>query len=89
MLDFLSVASEIIRDDPGLVPCQPAIEKELLHFEILSAMHGAGHLRHLMFIGDPAYRQHLASTVNRLCRSVLGSIHANRPRGHGLPPVPS
>ena len=62
MLDFLSVASEIIRDDPGLVPCQPAIEKELLHFEILSAMHGAGHLRHLMFKGG---------TCLRLCHGAL------------------
>ena len=62
MLDFLSVASEIIRDDPGLVPCQPAIEKELLHFEMLSAMHGAGHLRHLMFKGE---------TCLRLCHGAL------------------
>ena len=34
MLDFLSVASEIVRNDPGLAPCRPVIEKELLHFEI-------------------------------------------------------
>ena len=56
MLDFQSVASEIVRDDPGLVPCQPAIEKELLHFEILRAMHDAGHLRHLMFKGGTCLR---------------------------------
>ena len=56
MLDFLSVASEIVRDDPGLAPCRPVIEKELLHFEILGAMHDAGLLRHLTFKGGTCLR---------------------------------
>ena len=56
MLDFLSVASEIVRDDPGLAPCRPVIEKELLHFEILGAMHDAGLLRHLTFKGGTCMR---------------------------------
>lgn len=56
MLDFLSVASEIVRDDPGLAPCRPVIEKELLHFEILGAMHEAGLLRHLTFKGGTCMR---------------------------------
>ena len=56
MLDFLSVASEIVRGDPGLAPCRPVIEKELLHFEILGAMHDAGLLRHLTFKGGTCMR---------------------------------
>lgn len=56
MLDFLSVASEIVRGDPGLAPCRPVIEKELLHFEILGAMHDAGLLRHLTFKGGTCVR---------------------------------
>lgn len=56
MLDFLSVASEIVRADPGLTPCRPVIEKELLHFEILGAMHDAGLLRHLTFKGGTCLR---------------------------------
>ena len=56
MLDFLSVASEIVRDDPGLATCRPVIEKELLHFEILGAMHDAGLLRRLTFKGGTCMR---------------------------------
>ena len=56
MLDFLSVASEIVRDDPDLAPCRPVIEKELLHFEILGAMNDAGLLRHLTFKGGTCLR---------------------------------
>lgn len=56
MLDFLSVASEVVRDDPGLASCRPVIEKELLHFEILGAMHDAGLLRHLTFKGGTCLR---------------------------------
>ena len=56
MRDFLAVASEIVRDDRSLVPCLPAIEKELLHFEILRAMHDAGHLQHLTFKGGTCLR---------------------------------
>ena len=56
MLDFLSVASEIVRGDPALASCRPVIEKELLHFEILGAMHDAGLLRHLTFKGGTCLR---------------------------------
>ena len=56
MLDFLSVASEIVRDDPELAACRPVIEKELLHFEILGAMNDAGLLRHLTFKGGTCLR---------------------------------
>lgn len=56
MLDFLAVASDIVRDDPGLAGCRPAIEKELLHFEILGAMNDAGILRHLTFKGGTCLR---------------------------------
>ena len=57
MLDFISVASQIVKDNPGLASCSPAaIEKELLHYEILSAMHEAGHLQHLTFKGGTCLR---------------------------------
>lgn len=56
MLDFLSVASEIVRNDPALVSCRPVIEKELLHYEILGAMNDAGLLRHLTFKGGTCLR---------------------------------
>lgn len=62
MLDFQGVAADIVARDPGLLRCLPAVEKELLHFEILAAMHGAGHLRHLMFKGG---------TCLRLCHGAL------------------
>lgn len=56
MRDFLAVASQIVGDQPGLVSCVPAIEKELLHVEILRAMHEAGHLRRLAFKGGTRLR---------------------------------
>lgn len=56
MLDFQGVAAEIVQRNPGLVPCLPAIEKELLHLEILGAMRRAGHLRHLTFKGGTCLR---------------------------------
>lgn len=56
MLDFQSVASEIVRENPGLAACRPVIEKELLHFEILGAMSDAGFLRHLTFKGGTCLR---------------------------------
>ena len=56
MLDFLSVASEIVRGNPELGACRPVIEKELLHFEILGAMSDAGLLRQLTFKGGTCLR---------------------------------
>ena len=56
MLDFQGVAAEIVDRDHGLLPCRPAIEKELLHVEILTAMSNAGHLRHLTFKGGTCLR---------------------------------
>ena len=56
MLDFLAVASEIVRNDPALASCRPVIEKELLHYEILGAMNDAGLLRHLTFKGGTCLR---------------------------------
>ena len=56
MLDFLSVASEIVRGNPELAACRPVIEKELLHFEILGAMSDAGLLRQLTFKGGTCLR---------------------------------
>ncbi len=56
MRDFLAVADRIVRDEPGLAACLPVIEKELLHVEILRAMHQAGHLRRLAFKGGTCLR---------------------------------
>ena len=56
MRDFLAIAEQIVRDEPGLASCLPVIEKELLHVEILRAMHQAGHLRHLTFKGGTCLR---------------------------------
>ena len=56
MLDFLTVASEVVRNDPALASCRPVIEKELLHYEILGAMNDAGLLRHLTFKGGTCLR---------------------------------
>ena len=44
MRDFAAVAAEIIRNDPELAACAPAVEKELLHHELLGAMSEAGFL---------------------------------------------
>ena len=51
MRDFAAVAAEIIRNDPDLAACAPAVEKELLHHELLGAMSEAGFLRRLVFKG--------------------------------------
>ena len=56
MRDFLAIADRIVRDEPGLTACLPVIEKELLHVEILRAMHQAGHLRRLAFKGGACLR---------------------------------
>lgn len=56
MRDFLAIADQIVRDEPGLAACLPVIEKELLHVEILRAMHEAGHLRRLAFKGGTCLR---------------------------------
>lgn len=56
MRDFLAIADRIVRDEPGLAACLPVIEKELLHVEMLRAMHQAGHLRHLAFKGGTCLR---------------------------------
>lgn len=56
MRDFLAIADRIVRDEPGLAGCLPVIEKELLHIEILRAMHQAGHLRWLAFKGGTCLR---------------------------------
>ncbi len=56
MRDFLAIADQIVRDEPGLAACLPVIEKELLHVEILRAMHQAGHLRRLTFKGGTCLR---------------------------------
>lgn len=56
MRDFLAVANRIVRDEPGLAACLPVIEKELLHVEILRALHQAGHLRCLAFKGGTCLR---------------------------------
>lgn len=56
MRDFLKVASELVNRDPGLAACRPAIEKELLHIEILGAMNDAGVLRRLTFKGGTCLR---------------------------------
>lgn len=62
MDDFQGIAADIVARDPSLLPCLPAVEKELLHSAILTAMHDAGHLRHLMFKGG---------TCLRLCHGAL------------------
>lgn len=56
MLDFLSVAAFIVDGDADLGTCGPVIEKELLHYEILNAMHSAGYLRNLVFKGGTCLR---------------------------------
>lgn len=56
MLDFLSVAASIVDGDSDLETCGPVIEKELLHYEILNAMHSAGYLRNLVFKGGTCLR---------------------------------
>lgn len=56
MRDFLAIADRIVRDEPGLAACLPVVEKELLHVEILRAMHQAGHLRRLAFKGGTCLR---------------------------------
>lgn len=56
MLDFLSLAASIVADNPDMSSCRPAIEKELLHLDILSAMHKAGFLQNLVFKGGTCLR---------------------------------
>ena len=56
MRDFVAVAAEIIRNDPGLASCAPVVEKELLHHELLGAMSDAGFLRSLIFKGGTCLR---------------------------------
>ena len=56
MRDFAAIAAEIIRNDPGLAPCGPAVEKELLHHEMLGAMSEAGYLHRLVFKGGTCLR---------------------------------
>ena len=56
MRDFAAVAAEIIRNDPGLAACAPAVEKELLHHELLGTMSEAGFLRRLVFKGGTCLR---------------------------------
>ncbi len=56
MIDFQEVADQLIEGDPDLAQCRPVIEKELLHVEILRAMHDAGHLSVLMFKGGTCLR---------------------------------
>ena len=56
MLDFLSVAASIVDGDADLETCGPVVEKELLHYEILNAMHSAGYLRNLVFKGGTCLR---------------------------------
>ena len=56
MRDFIGIAEMIVNRQPELKGCLPAIEKELLHFEILRAMHDAGHLRKLTFKGGTCLR---------------------------------
>ena len=56
MRDFVAIAAEIIRDDPGLASCAPVVEKELLHYELLGAMSDAGFLRRLVFKGGTCLR---------------------------------
>ena len=54
--DFMAVANAIIENSPDVRHCAPVVEKELLHLEILSAMHSAGHLRNLVFKGGTCLR---------------------------------
>ena len=62
MIDLPGIAADMARANPELRPCLPAIEKELLHFEILAAMQRAGHLQGLVFKGG---------TCLRLCHGAL------------------
>ena len=56
MRDFHGIATEIVERKPDLRPCLPAIEKEILHLEILRAMHDEGFLRELTFKGGTCLR---------------------------------
>ena len=56
MRDFQETAAQIVRDRPDLAPCLPAIEKELLHLEVLRAMHDEGLLRGMTFKGGTCLR---------------------------------
>ena len=62
MADFQAIADALIETMPDLAPCRPTVEKELLHLEMLRAMHEAGHLAELMFKGG---------TCLRLCHGAL------------------
>ena len=54
--DFRAIADAIVSNAPGLQNCLPVVEKELLHVEILRAMHEAGLLRNLVFKGGTCLR---------------------------------
>ena len=54
--DFRAIADAIVSNAPGLQNCLPVVEKELLHVEILRAMHDAGLLRNLVFKGGTCLR---------------------------------
>ena len=56
MADFQAVVDGLIEAVPDLAPCRPTVEKELLHLEMLRAMHEAGHLAKLMFKGGTCLR---------------------------------
>ena len=56
MADFQAIVDGLLEDNPDLAPCRPTVEKELLHLEILRAMHEAGHLAKLMFKGGTSLR---------------------------------
>ena len=75
MRDFQGTAAQIIRNRPDLTPCLPAIEKELLHLEILRAMHDEGLLRGLTFKGGTCLR--LCHGAERLSEDLDFSGGAN------------
>ena len=54
--DLLDLAERIVIANPTLRPRLPAVEKELLHLEILAAMQDAGLLAELTFKGGTCLR---------------------------------
>ena len=84
MRDFQGTAAKVVRDRPDWMPCLPAIEKEILHLEILRAMHDAGLLRELTFKGGTCLRlcygaEHLSENLDfsggaRFDGALLGNI---------------
>ena len=75
MRDFQETAAQIVRDRPDLAPCLPAIEKELLHLEVLRAMHDEGLLRGMTFKGGTCLR--LCHGAERLSEDLDFSGGAN------------